>query len=75
MARRHARLLALTAVIVAVVAFGFWRYSHRSLAPRYMTAPVTTGAVAHAVTASGTVNPMVTVQVGSYVSGVIETVS
>ena len=42
--------------------------------PQYITAPVTRGAVARAVTATGTVNPVVTVQVGSYVSGVIERV-
>ncbi|HYM21872.1 MAG TPA: efflux RND transporter periplasmic adaptor subunit, partial [Vicinamibacterales bacterium] len=74
MARRWVRAL-LAIVIVAVAGFGMWRYSRRSTPPRYVTAPVTTGAVAHTVTASGTVNPVVTVQVGSYVSGVVETVS
>jgi len=39
--------------------------------PQYTTVPVTTGDVAAAVTASGTVNPVVTVQVGTYVSGVV----
>ena len=38
----------------------------------YVTAPVTRGAVARAVTATGTVNPVLTVTVGSYVSGVIQ---
>jgi len=37
----------------------------------YATARVTTGIVARAVTATGTVNPVLTVTVGSYVSGVI----
>ncbi len=37
----------------------------------YITAPVTRGDVARAVTATGTVNPVLTVTVGSYVSGVI----
>ena len=74
MARRWVRPLLIT-IVVAVAGFGIYRYSHRSSAPRYVTAAVTTGTVAHAVTASGTVNPVVTVQVGSYVSGVIETVS
>ena len=37
----------------------------------YVTAPVTRGVVARAVTATGTVNPVLTVTVGSYVSGVI----
>jgi HlyD family secretion protein len=39
---------------------------------RYVTVPVARGTVARAVTASGTVNPVVIVQVGSYVSGVIQ---
>ena len=39
---------------------------------QYMTVPVTRGAVTRAVTATGTVNPELTIIVGSYVSGVIQ---
>jgi HlyD family secretion protein len=39
---------------------------------QYITAPVTRGAVIRSVTATGSVNPEITVQVGTYVSGVIE---
>ncbi|MGJ0507596.1 MAG: efflux RND transporter periplasmic adaptor subunit [Methylocystis sp.] len=39
---------------------------------RYLTQKVTRGAVVKAVTTSGTVNPVITVQVGTYVSGVIQ---
>lgn len=39
---------------------------------RYTTAPVTRGDVTRAVTATGTVNPVLTIIVGSYVSGVIQ---
>jgi HlyD family secretion protein len=38
---------------------------------RYVTAPVTRGAVAVALTATGTVNPVTVVEVGTYVSGPI----
>ena len=38
----------------------------------YATAPVTRGTVARTVTATGTVNPVLTIIVGSYVSGVIQ---
>jgi HlyD family secretion protein len=38
---------------------------------QYVTAPVTHGPVTRAVTATGTVNPELTIIVGSYVSGVI----
>jgi HlyD family secretion protein len=41
----------------------------------YTTAAVTRGDVIRGVTASGTVNPQTTVQVGTYVSGAIESVS
>src|SRR5262249_26976243 len=43
--------------------------------PQYTTAPVSKGAIAASVSASGTVNPVVTVQVGSYISGVVTKVS
>jgi len=58
-------------VAASVMAFAAWRFVRRPRAPEYVTAPVTRGTVARAVTASGTVNPEVTVQVGSYVSGVV----
>ena len=39
---------------------------------KYVTTPVTRGAITRTVTATGTVNPELTVIVGSYVSGVIQ---
>ena len=60
---------------VATIAAAVWWMTKRPSAPRYTTAPVTQGDVARAVTASGTVNPVVTVQVGTYVSGVVTQVS
>ncbi len=44
-------------------------------AVQYTTAPVTTGPITRAVTATGTVNPELTVIVGTYVSGVIQSLS
>ena len=41
----------------------------------YLTAPVTRGTVTRYVVATGTVNPVLTIIVGSYVSGVIRDVS
>jgi HlyD family secretion protein len=40
-------------------------------AGHYVTAPVTLGSIVKSVTTTGTVNPVVTVQVGTYVSGPI----
>jgi len=45
---------------------------HGSEQPKYVTALVSRGSVTRAVVATGTVNPVVTVQVGSYVSGTIQ---
>jgi len=62
------RTLALLVLVVAGAAY-FLRSD--SAATRYVTAPATRGDLVQAVTATGTVNPVVTVQVGSYVSGPI----
>jgi len=41
-------------------------------APTYVTQTVTRGTVARSVTATGSINPVLTITVGSYVSGVIQ---
>ena len=64
-------LLAL-ALIAAVGAV--WWLSGTGGNIRYATAPVTRGDVTRAVVATGTVNPVLTIIVGSYVSGTIQDV-
>jgi len=62
------QLLAVAVLVIAAVAY----YLHgRSGAVHYVTAAAAKGDIVQAVTATGTVNPVVTVQVGSYVSGPI----
>lgn len=52
------------------VAWGFWYFGGTGEeAPDYKTATVTRGDVIQAVTATGTLNPIVNVQVGSQISG------
>jgi HlyD family secretion protein len=46
--------------------------SNKHAAVRYATVKVTRGTVARVVTATGTVNPVLTIIVGSYVSGIIQ---
>jgi HlyD family secretion protein len=60
--------------IVGAAAIIFWR-EHGTAPARYVTAPAESGSVVQAVTATGTVNPVVTVQVGTYVSGPIVKIS
>jgi HlyD family secretion protein len=52
----------------------WWRMRGSATVP-YVTVPAARGAIQRAVTATGTVNPELTIIVGSYVSGVIEQLS
>ncbi len=58
-------------MLVVLIAGLLWWNAARAPAVHYVTAPVTRGSVAKAVTASGTVNPVLNILVGTYVSGVI----
>ena len=71
--RRRARPLVTAAVLLAV-AIALAEAWQRTSAPpvNYATAEVSRGSVARAVAGSGTVNPVTTIQVGTYVSGVIQ---
>ena len=61
-------------LLLLAVAGGAWWATSGEATVRYTTAPVARGAVTRAVTATGTVNPVLTIIVGSYVSGVIQQV-
>jgi len=72
---RGGRRLAIAAaggVVLVAAAAAIWWVTQRAAPVTYMTAPVTRGTVARTVTATGTVNPVLTIIVGSYVSGVIQ---
>jgi len=62
-------------MIAALVLVGIgalaWSFSEKHTI-QYVTAPVARGTVARTVTATGTVNPVLTIIVGTYVSGVIQ---
>lgn len=61
----------LFVVLLAAAIAAVWWKVESPAGVHYVTAPVTRGIVARAVTATGTVNPQLTIIVGSYVSGVI----
>jgi HlyD family secretion protein len=67
------RALAAAGVAAAAVALGAWLWARSGAteAPSYVTEAVDRGPVEVVVTATGTVNPVTTVTVGSYVSGPI----
>src|SRR5689334_8327411 len=64
---RFMALVAVLAIAIAIALAYLWHSkSHGS--PQYATVQVSRGAVAPAVISSGTVNPVTTIQVGTYVS-------
>jgi HlyD family secretion protein len=69
----HGRWLA-AGFLVVVIAVGVWGWSRIQGGPavNYATVPAARGAITRTVTATGTVNPVLTIIVGSYVSGVIQ---
>jgi HlyD family secretion protein len=75
-ATRHSYRRWLVGLVLVIVAAGgaatAWLSFGKSGAVQYVTVPVTQGPVTRAVTATGTVNPELTIIVGSYVSGVIK---
>lgn len=70
---RWALLLAIAAAAIVLLGY-LWKQETRP-GKTYVTATVDTGPVTPTVIASGTVNPVNTIQVGTYVSGVIRTLS
>ena len=68
---RWGRWLAAVLVLALAGAAGYYWTTHRQAPSRFVTAPVTRGSVAVALTATGTVNPVTVVEVGTYVSGPI----
>ena len=67
------RAIATAGIVLAaaVAAFWFWSRPGTPAAEGYLTEPADRGTIEVVVTATGTVNPVTTVTVGSYVSGPI----
>ncbi|SRR5579859_6651 len=71
--RRRAAAAAIAILVLAGAAGGGWYWWHgKSAAPRYVTQAVTRGDIERSVTMTGTLDPVTTVQVGSYVSGIVK---
>lgn len=67
-------LLIIAAGVIALATLTFWAL-HRAAPIRYVTAPVLRRTLERKITATGTVNPVLTIIIGSYVSGVISAMS
>jgi HlyD family secretion protein len=70
----------LIVILIALIAAGgaggfFWYRQARDAAPRYKSETVSRGELTSQIIATGTVNPVTIVQVGSQVSGTIQKLS
>ena len=66
---RWSRWILILIVLAAAVGGVMYFKNDHTEAPQYQTAPVTRGDLTQAVSASGTLNPVLNVQVGSQISG------
>jgi len=66
------KYLVIACVAIIAIATGVWFFFGRSPKLAYKTVPLEKGNVVSAISATGTVNPVTTVQVGSQVSGTIQ---
>ena len=68
-----AMTLVLLCLLLAATAGGWWYWKIRDANPiTYQTLAISSGGITQAVTATGTLNPVVNVQVGSQISGMIQ---
>jgi HlyD family secretion protein len=68
----HRQTMLAGAAVFAILAIVGWTMRGRADTPQYTTAPVDRGAITSVVQATGTINPVTTVPVGSYVSGTVQ---
>lgn len=67
----RSRWLLVAVVLVALSGAWWWRSRAAGAAPKYRTAEVNRGSVESVVSATGTIRPVVQVEVGSQVSGTV----
>ena len=68
--KRSGGLVVFLLVVIAIAVGGWYWLSHRSEnVPQYTTVPVTRGEVIQAITATGTLQAVTTVDVSSQISG------
>ncbi len=70
--RKYWLIGGLLALLLAAAAAAAWWMSGARANVRYTTVPIARGAITRTVTATGSVNPELTIIVGTYVSGVIQ---
>src|SRR5260370_822388 len=72
-AQRRAGMWLILLFLIGAGGSAVWYFNNsRGHGPQYLTAPVTRGDLTQVVTATGQLNPVVNVQVGSQISGIIQ---
>jgi HlyD family secretion protein len=74
MTKRRTVILVVLSILVAAGGYAYWTRGDRANGGGYLTEAIARGDIASIVTATGTVNPVTTVQVGTYVSGAIQAI-
>ena len=69
---RHKAAYTIGALCLIILLGSGYYYKSRSADVKYTTAPVRRGDITASVQATGTINPLTTVSVGSYVSGTVK---
>jgi HlyD family secretion protein len=64
--------LLVAAAVIAVAIVTAWAFKRGPEPPKFLTARVEQGPITSVVQATGTINPLTTVPVGSYVSGTVK---
>jgi HlyD family secretion protein len=72
MVRSRYIVVVVVVVLLAIGGYTYWRHGQGDGQSQYVTEPIARGSVASTVTATGTLNPVTSVQVGTYVSGPIK---
>jgi HlyD family secretion protein len=72
--RRVSLIIGVLALGLAIAGYVFFNGERRTPV-RYRTVPVERGSIISLVTATGTINPITTIQIGSQVSGMIESLN
>jgi HlyD family secretion protein len=69
--QKHKKLVLWAGVLPVLLLAGVYYWTSRGIAPSYTTVRIRRGEINSAVQATGTINPLTTVPVGSFVSGTV----
>jgi len=69
---KRTRLVIIGSLVVSVALASLYWWKAQAKTTRYVTQVLKRGEISSAVQATGTINPMTTVPVGSFVSGTVQ---